>query len=575
MTGVIAAPPPAPVDNTWAAPAIATALAIAIAVLVFALVNAARRGIRNPSDFLLAGRRVGVGQNALAMVGGGIMYSTVIIITGHVALNGFDAILLLTAFTMSTVLAVLIYASPVRNVGGHTMGDLFALRARERPARIASAVITLVIYTMFMIITLAAVALVASRMFDTSSTVNKPLVASVVAVVGLIAILWVFMGGMPGVTRMLVLKVVLMLGFVAVLTAVVLAKYKLNPFDLLNDAEAHAAVNKGGYDLLGPGRLFGDGSTPNSGQDPWVHLSKAFSIAVGVMGIPFIFMRYFVATNGRDARRSAGWASMIVVGFYQCVLILGLGAVALLGGKSIGVIPAHRDITLPKLADDLGGAWASGALGAIALLSVAAIFAALLINAVTSFTKDINAARGRQREPAAELRDIRRNVLVIGIVSLIVGMAMLTQLTHIFIPTSIDLGGACVLPAVVYSLFWRRFNTAGLMWTVFGGLAVTLFMVVFSNGVSGDPTAMFPDSDFKFIDFEPGLVGVPLGFLLGFIGTITSRERNDAGFAEMRVRALTGAVIPAREDRKDRKELPVTSDADERDRESRTPVEVH
>jgi cation/acetate symporter len=145
-------------------------------------------------------------------------------------------------------------------------------------------------------------------------------------------------------------------------------------------------------------------------------------------------------------------------------------------------------------------------------------------------------------------------------------MALMPLLTHIFIPTSIDLGGACVLPAVVYSLFWRRFNTAGLMWTVYGGLAVVLFMVVFSNGVSGDPTAaMFPDLDFKFIDFEPGLVGVPVGFLLGFIGTLTSRERSDVRFAEMRVRSLTGAVIPAR------KELPATNGAQfDRDRESRS-----
>ncbi|MFG2563317.1 Na+:solute symporter [Streptomyces sp. NPDC048496] len=568
MTSFLAAPPPPPVNNTWAAPAIATAIAVTLAVLVFALVNSARGSVRNPSDFLLAGRRIGVRQNAFAMVGGSIMYSTVIIIIGHVALNGFDAVLLLTAFTISTILAVLIYASPVRNIGGYTMGDLFALRARERPARIASAVITLLIHTMFMIITVAAVGLVASRMFSTSSTVNKPLVVSVVAVVGVISILWVYMGGMLGVTRMLVLKVVLMFGFVAMLTVLVLAKYKLNLFDLLDDAQANAVPDKRGYDLLSPGRLFGEGSTPNSGQDPWVHLSKAFSIVVGVMGMPFLFMRYFVAASGRDARRSAGWASMMLVGFYACMIVIGLGAVAILGGKNIGLIPAHRDTTLPKLADDLGGEWASGALGAIALLSVGAIFAVLLINAVTSFTKDLNAARGRQPEQVAELKDIRRNVLVIGIVSLIVGVAMLTQLTHIFIPTSIDMAAATVLPAVVYSLFWRRFNTAGLMWTVYGGLALTLFMVVFSNGVSGDPAAMFPDADFKFVDFEPGLIGAPAGFLLGFIGTLTSRERNDAGFAEMRVRALTGAVVPARKD-------PSTGSAAERDRQNRTPSEAH
>lgn len=569
MTGILAAPLPPPVDNTWAAPTIATAVAIAIAVVVFALVTAARRSIRNPDDFLLAGRRVGAGQNALAMVGGGIMYSTVIIVTGHVALNGFDAILLLTAFTVSTVLAVLIYAGPVRNVGGHTMGDLFALRARERPARIASAVITLLIYTMFMIIALASVALVAMRMFDTGSEVNVPLVAAMVAVVGLIAIALVYLGGMSGVTRMLVLKVTLMVALVAVLTAAVLARYKLNLFDLLDDAEANAAPDPRGYGLLGTGRLFGEGSTYASDQDPWVHLSKAFSIAAGAVGLPFLFMRIFVATSGRDARRAAGWASMITVGFWQCMIVLGLGAVAILGGDNIGVIPAHRDITLPKLVDNLGGEWAAGTLGGIALLSVGAIFAVLLLNAVTAVTKDINAARGRRLEPAAELRDIRRNVLVIGVVSLVVGLAMLTQLTHIFIPTSIDLGGAVVLPAVVYSLFWRRFNTAGLLWTVYGGLAVTLFMVVFSNGVSGDPTALFPDADFKLIDFEPGLVGVPAGFLLGFIGTVTSRERNDAAFAEMRVRSLTGAVVPARN------ALPAAGGADERGRESRTVGAAH
>ncbi|WP_405792403.1 cation acetate symporter [Streptomyces sp. NBC_01506] len=577
MTGAaLAAAPPPPVDNTWAAPAIAAAMAIALAVVVFALVRSAGGTIRDGGDFLLAGRKIGVGQNALAMVGGAIMYSTAIIITGHVALNGFDAVLLLTAFTISTVLAVLIYASPVRNVGGHTMGDLFALRARERPARIASAVITLTIYGMFMIVMVAAIGMVASRMFDTSSTVNKPLVAIVVAVVGLVAIMYVYVGGMLGITRMLVLKVVLVVGLIAVLTGIVMARYKLNIFALLDDAEANAAPDKRGFDLLGPGRLFGEGSTPNSGQDPWVHLSKTFSIAVGVMGMPFLFMRYFVATSGRAARRSAGWASMIIVGFYQCMIVLGLGAIAILGAKNIGVIPAHRDITLPKLADELGGQWASGALGAVALLSVGSVFAVLLMNAVMCFTKDINAARGRKPEPATELKDIRRNGLVIGIVTLIVGMVMLTQLTHVFIPTSIDVGAATVLPAVVYSMFWRRFNTAGLMWTVYGGLAVTMFMVVFSNGVSGDPAALFPDADFKFVDFEPGLLGAPLGFLFGYIGTLTSDERNDAGYAQMRVRALTGAVIPARTDvgTDARKDLPGPRGVDEPDREKRTSSEA-
>ncbi|MEN3310004.1 MAG: cation/acetate symporter [Micromonosporaceae bacterium] len=569
MTGVYALPQPTHVDNTWAAPGLAAVLAVVLAVVVFALVLPARRGIRTPNDFIVSGRKVGAGQNTFAMVGMGLMYSTVIIIAGHVALSGFDAIMLLTAFTMSTVLAVLIYAGPARNVGGYTLGDLFAVRAQERPARMASAVVTLVVYGMFMIAILASIGLVASRMFSTSSPANTPFVAGMIALVALIAILWVYLGGMTGVTRLLVLKVCLFMALVAGLTIAVMVKYRMNPIHLLNDAEAQAAPNKRG-DLLGPGRLFGTGATFDSNQDPWVHLSKIFSVAAGALGMPFFFMRYLVANSGRDARRSAGWAASIAVAFWQCMIVLGLGATAILGGKAIGSKWDTRDITLPKLADHLGGKWMSAALGAVALLSVAAIFAALLLNGVTTATKDINAARGRQLEPAAELKAIRRNVLVIGVVSLVLGTALAPLLTHIFIPASIDVGGTCILPAVVYSLFWRRFNTRGLLWTIYGGLAVIMFMVLFSNGISGDPSnAMFPNVSFKFIDFEPGLVGVPVGFLLGFIGSLTSRERNDAKFAEMRVRALTGAVIPGR------KPAGTPAGPDERARENRTLSEAH
>lgn len=556
----ILADPPPPVDNTWAAPAVAIPLTVVAAVLMYLVVKAVRDSTRDPAGFLLAGRRIGPGQNAVALASAPIMYSTMFIITGHIALSGYDAVLLLTAFTMSMMLGVLIFASPMRNLGVQTLGDLFALRARERPARIASAVVILLIYGMFTVISMAAIAFIFNRWFGLDAIVG---LALMVCVVGLVTVLYVYVGGMLGVTRILVFKAILAFVVVAVLTTLALAKFDMNPLSLLEEAEANAAASAGGYDLLGPGRLFGEDA------ERWVHLSKLFCIVVGVAAIPFLFMRNLSVTSGPDARRSAGWASMMVVAFYFCMSVVGLGAVAVLGGENIGVIKPHRDISLPKLADDLGGQLMVGTLAVIALLTIVGVFAALLINAVTAVSKDINVVRGRRLDPAAELKDIRRNVAVIGVGSVIVGIAMLPVRTHIFIPTSIDVAGAAVLPAVLYALFWRRFNTAGLMWTVYGGIAVTLFMVVFSNGVSAADDAIFPDANFKFVDIEPGLISVPVAFLLGYIGTITSKERNDAGFAEVQVRALTGAVVPAG------RQAPPVGDAERRDPESRTPSEAH
>jgi cation/acetate symporter len=49
--------------------------------------------------------------------------------------------------------------------------------------------------------------------------------------------------------------------------------------------------------------------------------------------------------------------------------------------------------------------------------------------------------------------------------------------------------------------------------------------------------------DFHWFPLEnPGIVSIPLAFLLGWLGTVTSREQVDvAKFAEMEVRSLTGA----------------------------------
>jgi len=42
---------------------------------------------------------------------------------------------------------------------------------------------------------------------------------------------------------------------------------------------------------------------------------------------------------------------------------------------------------------------------------------------------------------------------------------------------------------------------------------------------------------------NPGIVSIPLGFIFGWLGTITSNERNTQKYAELEVRSMTGAAI--------------------------------
>ena len=70
-----------------------------------------------------------------------------------------------------------------------------------------------------------------------------------------------------------------------------------------------------------------------------------------------------------------------------------------------------------------------------------------------------------------------------------------------------------------------------------------MILIIFSPAVSGKSTSMLPGSDFAWFPLEnPGIVAIPVAFLLGIVGTLTAPkdrgtpERN----AEMEVRSLTG-----------------------------------
>jgi cation/acetate symporter len=104
-------------------------------------------------------------------------------------------------------------------------------------------------------------------------------------------------------------------------------------------------------------------------------------------------------------------------------------------------------------------------------------------------------------------------------------------------------------------MFWKRFNTRGAVWSIYGGLISCVTLVFFSPVVSGKTAvdaatgetvtaALFPlGVDFHWFPFEnPGIVSIPLGFIFGWLGTITSKEPSaEDRFTELEVRALTGA----------------------------------
>lgn len=108
---------------------------------------------------------------------------------------------------------------------------------------------------------------------------------------------------------------------------------------------------------------------------------------------------------------------------------------------------------------------------------------------------------------------------------------------------ALTLSAATVLPACLYSLFWCRYNRTGLHWTLYGGIACTTVLYVFSLAFSGRPDSLLPGRDIAWIGLHStAVLAIPMGCLLGWAGSTVERRGQDtnpgSGDAPRRVGVL-------------------------------------
>ena len=151
--------------------------------------------------------------------------------------------------------------------------------------------------------------------------------------------------------------------------------------------------------------------------------------------------------------------------------------------------------------------------------------AGLTITASASFAHDIYANvihHGKETSEGSEVRVARITAVVIGIVAILGGILALGQNIAFLVALAFAVAASANLPTILYSLYWRRFNTRGALWSMYGGLISCVTLIIFSPVVSGKPPApgttdslsMIKDTSVDFHWFpldNPGIVSIPLG----------------------------------------------------------------
>jgi cation/acetate symporter len=521
----------------------------ALALLLFGALVAVTLGITarvrrkrhdSAEEFSAGGRLLTPLENGFAIAGDYVSATSFLGICGLIALFGHDGMLYAVGFLVAWLVVLFLVAEPVRNCGRFALADVVAARMSERPVRIAAGTSSATVSVLYLVAQMVGAGSLAALLLGGTSEAAQ---AWTVVAVGAVMVVHVSLGGMRATTGIQMVKAVLLLAATVTLTVLVLIRFHGDLGRLLTSAAERSGH---GAAFLAPGLKYGADWTAH-----FDFISLALALVLGTAGLPHTLSRFCTVPTARTARRSVVWAIGLIGGFCLMTIVLGFGAAAILGPDAVRASNAAGNTAAPLLALDLGGGAGSpggtvlfAVIAAVAFAAILAVVAGITLASSASVAHDLYASlRRRRSEPRSEVAVARVAAVGIGVVATALGLLAKDLNVAFLVGLAFAVAASANLPVLLYSLFWRGFTTRGAVWSVYGGLIPAVVLVLLSPVVSGSPESLFPGVGFQIFPLQnPGLVSIPVGFLAGWLGTVTSPEPADeAKHAETEVRSLTGA----------------------------------
>jgi cation/acetate symporter len=330
-----------------------------------------------------------------------------------------------------------------------------------------------------------------------------------VVIVGLVMLAYVLFGGMLATTWVQIVKAVLLLSGALLLAVLVLAQFSMNPVALF----AEASEVYGGA-VLGPGRLV---------SDPLDAISLGLALMFGTAGLPHILMRFYTVPDAKTARTSVAIATGVIGAFYLLTFILGFGAMVLVGQDAIRAVDAGGNMAAPLLAEAVGGQAFLGFIAAVAFATILAVVAGLTLAGAAALSHDVwvSVIRRAHASEKEQLVVARVSTILLAAASIVLGIVFKGQNVAYMVGLAFAIAASASFPALVLSIFWRRFTSGGAQASMLVGTFSALLLIYFSPTIQidilGEATAWFPLRN-------PGLVSIPLAFAVGILISLVAPE---------------------------------------------------
>jgi cation/acetate symporter len=276
------------------------------------------------------------------------------------------------------------------------------------------------------------------------------------------------------------------------------------------------------------------------------------ALIFGTAGLPHILVRFYTVPDAKTARHSVVWAMVIIGSFYIMTTFLGFGAATIVGRDFI-TKNGGNNMSAPLLAKVVAGDVFFAFISAIAFATILAVVAGLTISASTSFAHDVwtNVIHhGVERSPGEERMVARVAAFVVGAVAIAIAIVLgPTANVAFLVALAFAVAASANLPVIVFSIYWKRFNTSGAVCGLLFGLVASIVLILIGPSVMGIDAATVVGPARHAIQHapifpleNPGLLSIPIGFAGALLGTFLGAKDPYAvqRFEELEVRANTG-----------------------------------
>lgn len=472
----------------------------------------ASKRTKNASEFYTAGGGLTGWQNGLAIAGDYMSAASFLGIAGAVALTGFDGFFYSIGFLVAYLVVLYLVAEPLRNLGKYTFADMIAARFDAKKVRGFAAMNTVTISIFYMIAQLVGAGALIKLLLGLEYTTS-------VLIVGVLMTVYVIFGGMHATSWVQIIKAVLLMGGTFLISIVVFAKFNFSITDMFDQMKTATPLKEA---FLNPGVKYKDGIDT---------LSLNMGLVLGTAGLPHILVRFFTVKDAKTARSSVVYATWIIGIFYVMTIFLGFGAAAFVGTTDIVAANAAGNMAAPLLAQALGGNMLFAFISAVAFATILAVVAGLVLTAASAFAHDFYneiLKKGKATEKQ-QVSTARWAAIGVSVVSIVLALGAQTLNVAFLVSLAFAVAASANLPVIIYTIYWKRFNTTGAIWAMVVGLISAIGLVIIGPNVFSPEVgkAIFVGNPL-FPYTTPGIVSIPLGFIAGYLGTVLSGQKADA-----------------------------------------------